>query len=165
MSPGSRLKILGIAKPGRPNRKNHPYSAGMYKGSQDVQDQPHLQAVAEPRGTGCRNSCTTKYPPEPLVRSRVPKEHNYQPDVGGGVEKVHCPCVRRDTEFTAGTKVLSEHQDLKRITAEISNGMSEMASAAGQISTAVTNVNDLSERNRESTESLTAELDRFKTDA
>lgn len=65
---------------------------------------------------------------------------------------------------TASNKVLSEHQELKRITNEITNGMAEMASATGEINTSVSSVNDLSERNRESIQSLTTELDHFKTD-
>jgi methyl-accepting chemotaxis protein len=58
--------------------------------------------------------------------------------------------------------VIQESKALERITAEIGNGMTEMASGAEQIDTAVHRVNDISVENKRQIELLMAEVSRFK---
>jgi methyl-accepting chemotaxis protein len=59
-------------------------------------------------------------------------------------------------------EVIKESQNLERVTQEITSGMNEMASGADQINIAVTQVNELSGKNRERIDSLMREVSRFK---
>jgi len=59
-------------------------------------------------------------------------------------------------------EVIKESKNLERVTQEITSGMNEMASGADQINVAVTQVNDISIRNREGIETLLKEVSRFK---
>ncbi|MCL2176306.1 MAG: methyl-accepting chemotaxis protein, partial [Treponema sp.] len=59
-------------------------------------------------------------------------------------------------------EVIKESKNLERVTQEITSGMNEMASGADQINVAVTQVNDISVRNREGIETLLKEVSRFK---
>jgi methyl-accepting chemotaxis protein len=61
-------------------------------------------------------------------------------------------------------EVIQESQVLDRLTAEIGNGMQEMASGAEQIDTAVHKVNDISIENKEQIDRLILEVSRFKVD-
>ncbi|MDR1326440.1 MAG: hypothetical protein LBK00_10435, partial [Treponema sp.] len=58
--------------------------------------------------------------------------------------------------------VIRESGVLERITAEIGNGMREMASGAEQIDTAVSQVNDISGENKKQIDQLILEVSRFK---
>ena len=59
-------------------------------------------------------------------------------------------------------EVIQESRTLERLTAEIGNGMTEMASGAAQIDTAVNRVNDISVENKKQIELLMSEVGRFK---
>jgi methyl-accepting chemotaxis protein len=61
-------------------------------------------------------------------------------------------------------EVIVESKNLEDATAEISHGMNEMASGAHQINAAVNQVNEISRTNKESIDSLVAEVSRFKVD-
>jgi methyl-accepting chemotaxis protein len=68
-------------------------------------------------------------------------------------------------EMLDGAKeVITESGNLERVTQEITGGMNEMASGAEQINTAVTQVNDLSGKNREGISTLMKEVSRFKVE-
>ena len=68
-------------------------------------------------------------------------------------------------EMLDGSKeVISESKNLETVTQEISGGMSEMAAGADQINVAVVKVNELSEKNRQSIDTLVREVSRFKVD-
>jgi methyl-accepting chemotaxis protein len=60
--------------------------------------------------------------------------------------------------------VIEESKALEQITAEIDQGMQEMASGAGQIDTAVHKVNDISGENHRQIASLLKDVSRFKVD-
>jgi methyl-accepting chemotaxis protein len=59
-------------------------------------------------------------------------------------------------------EVIQESKALERMTAEIGNGIAEMASGAEQIDTAVNRVNDISVENKKQIELLIMEVSRFK---
>ncbi|MDR0629930.1 MAG: methyl-accepting chemotaxis protein [Treponema sp.] len=59
-------------------------------------------------------------------------------------------------------EVIQESKALERMTAEIGNGIQEMASGAEQIDTAVNRVNDISVENKKQIEQLMNEVSRFK---
>jgi methyl-accepting chemotaxis protein len=68
-------------------------------------------------------------------------------------------------EMLDGAKeVITESGNLERVTQEITGGMNEMASGAEQINTAVTQVNELSGKNREGIGTLIKEVSRFKVE-
>jgi methyl-accepting chemotaxis protein len=62
------------------------------------------------------------------------------------------------------TEVIKESKNLERVTQEITGGMNEMAAGADQINIAVTRVNEISEKNKQSIETLVGEVSRFKVD-
>lgn len=74
--------------------------------------------------------------------------------------------VRINSErMLTGSKIISgEAENLNFITKEITDGMTEMASASEQITTAVTKVNQLTEDNRGCIEELVKEVGLFKVD-
>jgi methyl-accepting chemotaxis protein len=51
---------------------------------------------------------------------------------------------------------------MEAATEEITHGINEMASGAEQINTAITKINELSGNNKESIDSLVAEITKFK---
>jgi methyl-accepting chemotaxis protein len=59
-------------------------------------------------------------------------------------------------------EVIRESRELEAITDEIRRGMEEMAAGAGQITTAVNQVNDISVENKNQIETLIGEVSRFK---
>jgi len=59
-------------------------------------------------------------------------------------------------------EVIHESQNLEKATQEITGGMNEMASGADQVNTAVNNVNEMTNRNRESINILLKEVSQFK---
>jgi len=61
-------------------------------------------------------------------------------------------------------EVMKESQNLEKVTQEITNGMNEMASGADQINVSVNHVNAISQKNRDSIDSLLKEVNRFKVD-
>jgi methyl-accepting chemotaxis protein len=68
-------------------------------------------------------------------------------------------------EMLQGSKeVIRESKNLEMVTQEISGGMNEMASGADHINNAVTQVNDLSAKNRESIYLLRREVSKFKVE-
>jgi len=68
-------------------------------------------------------------------------------------------------EMLEGSKeVMHESQHLEKVTQEITSGMNEMASGAEQVNVAVTHVNDISSKNRESIANLLKEVSQFKVE-
>ncbi|MCL2233736.1 MAG: methyl-accepting chemotaxis protein, partial [Treponema sp.] len=61
-------------------------------------------------------------------------------------------------------EVIKESENLQNVTQEISGGMNEMAAGADQINEAITRVNGLSGKNRESIQALLTEVSRFKVE-
>ena len=61
-------------------------------------------------------------------------------------------------------EVIQESKNLEMVTQEITSGMNEMASGAAQINNAVTQVKEISGKNREGIESLLKEVSRFKVE-
>jgi len=59
-------------------------------------------------------------------------------------------------------EVISESKNLENVTQEITSGIREMASGADQINAAITQVNNISIKNREGIETLLKEVSRFK---
>jgi methyl-accepting chemotaxis protein len=69
------------------------------------------------------------------------------------------------TEMLEGSRqIITEGKNLEAATAEISNGMNEMAAGADQINSTVGEVNSLSSRNRDDIDILVKEVSRFKVD-
>ena len=68
-------------------------------------------------------------------------------------------------EMLAGSReVIKESASLGRITEEVTGSMAEMAAGAEQITVAVNKVNDLAKDNKESIDSLMAEVAKFKVE-
>ncbi|MCL2264677.1 MAG: methyl-accepting chemotaxis protein [Treponema sp.] len=66
-------------------------------------------------------------------------------------------------EMLEGAKeVITESDNLEKVTQEITSGMNEMASGADQINAAVTQVNEITIKNREGISGLMKEVSRFK---
>ena len=61
-------------------------------------------------------------------------------------------------------EVIKESLNLEKVTQEISSGMSEMATGADQINIAVTQVNEISVKNRDAIAKLIKEVNRFKVE-
>ena len=59
-------------------------------------------------------------------------------------------------------QVASEMQKLDRLTRIITDSMNEMASGAVQISNAVQEVNDISQKNKDNIQNLAIEVGKFK---
>jgi methyl-accepting chemotaxis protein len=72
--------------------------------------------------------------------------------------------VTRSAQAMGGRsrEVIRESRELEAITDEIRSGMEEMAAGAGQITTAVNRVNDISVENKKQIETLIGEVSRFK---
>jgi len=69
------------------------------------------------------------------------------------------------TEMLEGSEeVIKESLNLEKVTQEITSGMNEMASGAEQINIAVTQVNEISVKNREAIAKLIKEVNRFKVE-
>jgi methyl-accepting chemotaxis protein len=62
------------------------------------------------------------------------------------------------------TEVIKESKNLEKVTQEITGGMNEMAAGADQINIAVNRVNEISEKNKQSIDSLVKEVSRFKVE-
>jgi methyl-accepting chemotaxis protein len=68
-------------------------------------------------------------------------------------------------EMLEGSKeVIQESKNLEMVTKEITGGMNEMAAGADQINTAVTQVNGISDKNKENIDILIREVGRFKVE-
>jgi methyl-accepting chemotaxis protein len=63
--------------------------------------------------------------------------------------------------FEGSSQVIKEAHNLETVTQEITNGMNEMVAGASQVNTAVTQVNDLSGKNKENIDVLLKEVSRF----
>jgi len=61
-------------------------------------------------------------------------------------------------------EVMTESQNLERVTQEITGGMNEMASGADQINVAVHNVNEMTTKNRDAIDALINEVSKFKVE-
>jgi len=69
------------------------------------------------------------------------------------------------SEMLEGAKeVIHESSNLEKVTQEITGGMNEMASGADQINVAVTQVNEITIKNREGIDTLLREVSRFKVE-
>jgi methyl-accepting chemotaxis protein len=69
------------------------------------------------------------------------------------------------TEMQEGSKqVIKESKNLEMLTTEITQGMNEMSSGADQINVAVNHVNTLSGKNKDTIDSLVAEVSKFKVE-
>ncbi len=68
-------------------------------------------------------------------------------------------------EMLEGAKeVIAESTNLEKVTQEISGGMNEMAAGAEQINVAVNQVNEISQKNKETIETLMKEVSKFKVE-
>jgi methyl-accepting chemotaxis protein len=68
-------------------------------------------------------------------------------------------------EMLEGSKeVIAEGKNLEMATAEITNGMNEIATGAGQINAAVSRINTISGENKENIDILIREVSRFKVE-
>jgi len=68
-------------------------------------------------------------------------------------------------EMLDGSKeVVQESRNVERTSQEITEGMNEMANESGQINTAITHVNEISNKNREGIATLLQEVARFKVE-
>ncbi len=83
----------------------------------------------------------------------------------GGVNEVTQLVKGGSEEMLEGsTEVIRESKNLESVTYEITGGMDEMASGAEQINSAVTQINEITSKNRENIDQLVMEVSRFKVD-
>ena len=67
------------------------------------------------------------------------------------------------SEMLEGAReVMRETENLEKATQEITGGMNEMATGVDQVNIAVTNINDLTNKNRETADLLMIEVAKFK---
>jgi len=69
-----------------------------------------------------------------------------------------------EEQADGSNQVITESQNLERITQEIEGGMNEMATGADQINIAVNNINGMTQRNREAIDGLIKEVGKFKVE-
>jgi len=69
-----------------------------------------------------------------------------------------------EEQADGSNQVITESQNLEKITQEIEGGMNEMATGADQINIAVNNVNGMTQKNRDAIDILIQEVSRFKVD-
>jgi methyl-accepting chemotaxis protein len=69
-----------------------------------------------------------------------------------------------DAMLDGSRGVITEGRNLEMATAEITNGMNEMANGADQINVAVHRVNEISGENKENIDILVKEVSRFKVE-
>jgi methyl-accepting chemotaxis protein len=68
-------------------------------------------------------------------------------------------------EMLEGSKeVIQESKNLEMVTQEITSGMNEMSAGADEINTAVSEVNNISGKNKENINILVKEVSRFKVE-
>ncbi|MCL2066147.1 MAG: methyl-accepting chemotaxis protein [Treponema sp.] len=68
-------------------------------------------------------------------------------------------------EMLVGAKeVIRESENLEKVTQQITNGINEMAGGADEINSAVSHINELSSKNRNSIDLLMQEVSRFKVE-
>jgi len=83
----------------------------------------------------------------------------------GNVNKITNQVRTGSSEMLDGSQeVIRESLNLEKVTQEISSGMGEMATGADQINVAVTQVNDISSKNRDAINKLIKEVNRFKVE-
>jgi len=83
----------------------------------------------------------------------------------GNVNKITNQVRTGSSEMLEGSQeVIKESLNLEKVTQEISSGMGEMATGADQINIAVTQVNDISTKNRDAIAKLIKEVNRFKVE-
>jgi len=83
----------------------------------------------------------------------------------GKVNEITQQVQAGSSEMLEGShEVIKESQNLEKVTQEITCGMNEMASGADQINVAVTQVNDITIKNREGIDTLLSEVSRFKVE-
>jgi len=83
----------------------------------------------------------------------------------GNVNKITNHVRTGSSEMLDGSQeVIKESLNLEKVTQEISSGMGEMATGADQINIAVTQVNEISTKNRDAIAKLIKEVNRFKVE-
>jgi len=83
----------------------------------------------------------------------------------GNVNKITNQVRTGSSEMLDGSQeVIRESLNLEKVTQEISSGMGEMATGADQINIAVTQVNEISTKNRDAIAKLIKEVNRFKVE-
>ena len=83
----------------------------------------------------------------------------------GNVNKITNQVRSGSSEMLDGSQeVIRESLNLEKVTQEISSGMGEMATGADQINIAVTQVNEISTKNRDAIAKLIKEVNRFKVE-
>ncbi|MCL2270510.1 MAG: methyl-accepting chemotaxis protein [Treponema sp.] len=83
----------------------------------------------------------------------------------GNVNQITRQVKSSSSEMLEGSQeVIKESQNLEKATQEITSGMNEMATGADQINIAVTQVNDISTKNRDAINKLIKEVNRFKVE-
>jgi methyl-accepting chemotaxis protein len=129
--------------------------------------------------TGSTNTALEKFQAvDERVRAVSEQEtniHNAMEEQGHGSRKI-LEAVGRMNELTQMVKggsieilegskeVIMESRNLEKATAEISNGMNEMAGGAGRIDFAVNQVEAISKTNKDCIDTLFAEVSRFKVE-
>ncbi|GHV85448.1 methyl-accepting chemotaxis protein [Spirochaetia bacterium] len=81
----------------------------------------------------------------------------------GSVREITEEVKSRSGEMLAGSKKIGvEGKTLKTLTADMKNGMNEIASAMNQINSTISGVQEISRKNKDSIDILTREMERFK---
>jgi methyl-accepting chemotaxis protein len=105
---------------------------------------------------------------EENIRNAMEEQGTGSKQVLDGISKVN-EITRHvesgSNEMHDGAKeVIQESNNLEKVTQEITQGMNEMATGAEQINAAVTQVNEISGKNREGITALIREVSRFKVE-
>ena len=105
---------------------------------------------------------------EDIIRRAMEEQGEGSKQVLDGISRVN-EITRQvksgSSEMLDGAKeVIHESQNLEMVTQEITSGMNEMASGADQINVAVTQVNEITIKNREGINTLLGEVSRFKVE-
>ncbi|MDR2899912.1 MAG: methyl-accepting chemotaxis protein [Treponema sp.] len=108
-----------------------------------AEQESNIQNAMEEQGQGSKQ-----------ILEAVSEMNNITQQVKGG-----------STEMLEGSKeVIAESNNLEKVTQEITGGMNEMAAGAEQINVAVNQVNEISNKNKETIERLMEEVARFKVE-
>ena len=105
---------------------------------------------------------------EDVIRNAMEEQGEGSKQILEGISRVN-QITRQvkagSNEMLDGAKeVIHESSNLEKVTQEITSGMNEMASGADQINVAVTQVNEISIKNREGINTLIMEVGKFKVE-
>jgi methyl-accepting chemotaxis protein len=106
---------------------------------------------------------------EGIIKNAMDEQNAAGTEVLQAIEEINSITTRVKDAAThmraTSSSVEQRMKHLSQLTTEISSGMTEMSAGADQINTAIHQVNDISQTNKDSIDRLVKAVDRFKVDS